>query len=267
MPPLEFDALSSSGTDSHRVFTRSFFGKTNAMSSLSEDLFRLHTLRLELEEVEEMLLSGPRRIAAQERVIAKKLEELEEQKRRITDLRKTADQKSLQLKSNEARIADLQAKLNAAASNREYEIISSQIKADSMANSVLEDEILEAFEKVDAALAALAEMEAALTEQKTRQQQTASEVAAAESGLQERAETLRAAIKQAEKSVPSKVADTYRRLVAAHGAAALASVDDGACSCCHNKVSRQESVALNLDKILMCRSCGRMLYRVDRPGD
>ena len=70
-------------------------------------------------------------------------------KEKLLELRKSADGKSLQLKSNEAKNLDLTAKLNAASSNKEYEIISSQIEADKMANSVLEDEILEALDKVD----------------------------------------------------------------------------------------------------------------------
>ena len=132
------------------------------MSSLSEDLAELHGLLLELEEVEEMLSSGPRKVAAQQRVADKKQAECEQQKAHITDLRKASDEKSLQLKTNEAKIVELNGKLNVAASNREYEIIKSQIEANTMANSVLEDEILEALEKVDAAVQELSELELSL---------------------------------------------------------------------------------------------------------
>ena len=73
-----------------------------------------------------------------------------------------ADQKQLQLKAGEEKIKDLKRKLNAAASNREYQILKEQIAADEMANSVLEDEILEALEKIDQFQAKIAEAEAAL---------------------------------------------------------------------------------------------------------
>ena len=47
------------------------------------------------------------------------------------------------------RSTSLKAKLNAAASNREYQALKDQIAADQMAGSVLADEILEALEKID----------------------------------------------------------------------------------------------------------------------
>ncbi len=72
-----------------------------------------------------------------------------------------ADQKQLQLKSSEDKVKDLRRKLNAAASNREYQALLEQIAADEMANSVLADEILEALEKIDAFQKNLAEADAA----------------------------------------------------------------------------------------------------------
>ena len=77
-------------------------------------------------------------------------------------MRVATDQKQLQLKSDEQKIKDHRAKLNAAASNREYQILKEQIAADEMTNSVLEDEIIEAMEKVDQLQATIAEAEAAL---------------------------------------------------------------------------------------------------------
>ena len=81
----------------------------------------------------------------------KKKEELETLRGKLKQSKMSADQKNLQLKSSEGRIYDLNGKLNIAANNREYEALRSQIAADTMAKSVLEDEILEAVEKVDAA--------------------------------------------------------------------------------------------------------------------
>ncbi len=57
--------------------------------------------------------------------------------------------KQLQLREREARIKDLQVKLNTCSSNREYQALKEQIAADQQANSVLSDEILEALERID----------------------------------------------------------------------------------------------------------------------
>lgn len=231
------------------------------MSSLSEDLAALHRLLLELEEVEEMLTSGPRKVAAQERLANKKLAEVEQQKQLVTQLRKASDAKSLQLKTNEARILELRGKLNVAASNREYEIISSQIEADTVANSVLEDEILESLDKVDAAVAAHSALEQAHKEFVEKQKKTAADVAAAAAGLNEKAASLNAEIAEAEKQVPGSAREAYVRLRGAHGAGALAAVEADACVACYTELSPQHRVALNLGKVLFCSSCARLLYR------
>ncbi len=237
------------------------------MSSLPEDLTQLHKLLLALEEVEEMLRSGPIKVAAQQKTADKKQAECDAQKQNITDMRKATDAKQLQLKTNEARIGDLKAKLNIASSNREYEIIQSQIEADNMANSVLEDEILEALEKVDEATAELATLQDAHKAQVEKQTKTAAEVEAAASGLQARADELGTKIEAAEKAVPSNVMDQYRRLRLAHGAGALSSVEGSACVACYAEISRQRTVTLNLGKILSCDSCGRLLYKSTNARD
>ena len=210
---------------------------------------------------------GPRKVAVQEKFANQKLEECDQQKNLITEVRKSADGKSLQLKTNEAKIDDHKAKLNIASSNREYDIIKSQIEADTMANSVLEDEILEALEKVDSSVEELKELEAAHKELVAKQQKTASEVAAAADGLATKAADLNGKITEAEKKVPASAADQYHRLKGAHGASALARVEESACGTCYAAISAQNNVALNLGKLLFCDSCGRILYRPAKGSD
>lgn len=220
----------------------------------------IHKLHSQLEAVREKLESGPRKIAVQKRILKHKQDELGELKDKLMELRKSADARSLQLKTNEAKILDLKAKLNAASSNKEYEIINSQIEADQMANSVLEDEILEALDKVDQAKQHIEAAEAAISDQQAQIEETQREVDASREGLEAEAARLEAALAGKEAELPSAVADQYRRLVAAHGAGALASVENDACTACYAILSPQERVALNVGKIQFCRSCGRMMY-------
>jgi len=220
----------------------------------------IHRLHTQLETVREKLESGPRKIAAQERILKQKEEELAGCKEKLLELRKSADAKSLQLKTNEAKILDLKAKLNAASSNKEYDIISSQIEADQMANSVLEDEILDSLDKVDQGKQDIEAAETAIGAQKSQIEATQREVDASRQGLETEAAKLESALTEKEAGLPSEVIDQYRRLVSAHGAGALASVENDACTACYAILSPQERVALNVGKILFCRSCGRIMY-------
>ena len=177
------------------------------------------------------------------------------------ELRKSADGKSLQLKSNEAKIGDLRGKLNAAASNKEYEIISSQIEADEMANSVLEDEILEALEKVDQCQQDIADADEAIKEQQAKIKETEQEVNDAKAGLEEEASQLESELAELEKEIPAAMIDQYRRLVDAHGASCLTLVENDACTSCYAIIAPQERVQLNMGKFMLCRSCGRIMYQ------
>jgi len=231
------------------------------MSTVAGDLRELHQLHIRLREVQQELERGPKQIRARQQFTQRKQQNLEAQSETLTACKKAADQKSLQLKSNESRIADLKLKLNSASSNREYDILKGQIEADTMANSVLEDEILEALEKVDSTQQVIRQLEQEHQAAKQAEEGVLEAVTAAEPGLRQEAQELAASISEAEKTLPGDIAVDYRRLVKTHGAAALAPVENGACTECYVGLSPQSRVELNSGKILFCKNCGRLLYQ------
>lgn len=233
------------------------------MSATTGALRELHQLHLRLREVHEKLTEGPRQVEIRRKLVQRRQENLEEKTEELRRLKLAADEKSLQLKTNESKIAELKLKLNTASSNREYDIIKSQIDADTMANSVLEDEILEALEKVDRTAEAIATCEAELSAAREEEQALSQKVTAAEPGLREEANRLEGALAAAERELPAAILDRYRRLVGAHGADALAAVEEKTCTACYTLLSPNECVELNVGKTLFCRSCGRLLYRAE----
>ena len=229
--------------------------------SLTEGLGKLHSIHEAIEKIERELARGPKRVAAKQKAITAAEADQSAQKETITQLRKVSDEKSLQLKTNEARIVDHKVKLNSASSNREYEIIQKQIEADTVANSVLEDEILESLEKVDAALEKLKAIEATAAEATQEKEKIAKEVADNEPKLHAKLEAARAELKEAEKIIPAKNKDQYRRLAATRGSETLAPVTDGTCQGCNSILSPQIAVQLNVGKtIIYCQTCGSIMY-------
>jgi uncharacterized protein len=233
------------------------------MSTAAGGLRELHLLHVKLEAAREKLAEGPKRIQSRRRRVDRFDAEIQEARGRAKQMKMAADQKSLQLKTNEAKIADLRGKLNAASTNKEFDIIKSQIDADTMANSVLEDEILEAYEKIDQFESQIVEVEqqrnAALADEK----QAKAEAEAEAPRLRTEVEKLERALNEAESQLPATVATMYQRLVAAHGATALAELDGTSCSSCHATVAPNMRVELNVGKFVFCRSCGRLLYKTD----
>lgn len=231
------------------------------MSTAASGLKELHELHLRLHDVQEVLRRGPKQIEARKQFTARKQAELEQLRDELKNLKMATDQKSLQLKSNESKIADLKVKLNSASSNREFDIIKSQIEADSMANSVLEDEILEALDKIDQLATKVRATEAEVETASAEERRVASEVEQARPEREQKAHELRSNLQATERQLPATILESYRRLVQAHGAGALASVENKACTACFAVLSPQSVVDVNTGKIVFCRSCGRMLYR------
>jgi predicted nucleic acid-binding Zn-ribbon protein len=232
------------------------------MSPISAGMKQLHDLRFNLRQISDQLERGPRQIAARKQIIERKKEELEAQRSKLKQTKVAADTKNLQLKSSEGRIYDLSGKLNIAANNREYEALRSQIAADTMAKSVLEDEILEALEKVDVVQIEVKKAELEVVAFETELKTLTAEVQAKEAGLKEKAAALQTEVAEAEKVLPPDVVPQYRRLVAAYGADALAPVVNKSCSQCYVSLTTQLFLELKAGAVKFC-TCGRLMYVAD----
>ncbi|MFN0055949.1 MAG: zinc ribbon domain-containing protein [Planctomycetales bacterium] len=220
----------------------------------------IHHLHLQLREVQDQMDRGPKLLKVRQEATGQRLADLETLKQKHKALRMAADQKSLQLKSNEAKISDLRVKLNQAASNREFDIIRGQIDADTMANSVLEDEILDTLEKVDAAQRAIHEMEQAVTAAKAEEARLAAETKTTLPDLEARSAELQRLLATAEAAIPPDFLGSYRRLSQAYGAGALAEVDGNVCGSCYVSLPPQSAVQIRAGQVMFCKTCGRLMY-------
>ena len=183
------------------------------MSAAAAGLKRLHELHIRLQELQQQLEHGPRQVKARQQILAKKQVEIDAFKAELKQTRMVADQKNLQLKTNESKIADLRVKLNQASSNREFDIIRSQIDADTMANSVLEDEILEVLEKVDQIQQKIAKVDAEAAQAAAEVRRYADEVESTIPRVRSQATEIQVSLREAEKILPGTTVEMYRRLV------------------------------------------------------
>ena len=235
------------------------------MPNHAEELRGLHAIQIELAEVRERIEAGPRQIRVQAKRLAKAEAAVAEQEEEAKRIRTIADQKNLDLKSREARVTDLKVKLNSAATNKEYDAISGQIAADEAASSVLEDEILEVFERLDAANAELQirieakeKVTSALANAKTKWAED-------EAGLRSEEVALDAKSREAETFIPSQERARFRRSAESNGEDALAQVEDGVCLGCQHKITPQQQILVRQGEIVFCTSCERLLYRAAAP--
>jgi predicted nucleic acid-binding Zn-ribbon protein len=220
----------------------------------------LHRIHKQLTDLRDRRDRGPRQVHAHEVGVKQREEELNKVREELKSARKNIDQKQLQMKTNEQKIKDLGTKLNMAATNKEYQILKDQIAADTMANSVLEDEILEMMDQLDAFNPKIAEAEKVF---KTTQEKLAAARADVErqaAAIQGDIDRLEGELVQCESDLPGDVRQTYSRMARNRGEDALAEVVDGACGGCYQQVPVNVQSNIRLSLPSFCRSCGRLLY-------
>lgn len=225
--------------------------------NLLRDLHRIHQ---QLSDLHDRQMRGPKQVQARRTNVAQLEQGLKETNEKTKYARVAADEKQLQLKSGEDKITELRRKLNEAASNREYQALLEQIAADEMANSVLEDEILEALGEIDDYQAAgvdarqlldrgreeLAKIEARLTEEAVL--------------IQGDVTRLEAELKSSESRLLSEIRDVYYRVMASKGSDGMALVEGEYCGGCYQQIPPNSINRLYLKQPVLCNNCGRLLY-------
>lgn len=230
------------------------------MAAARSGVSELHDLYGKLRALQTQLQSAPRQIKARQQISAAKNAEIDAVREKMKKLKLSADQSNLQVKTNEAKVLGLKSKLNQATSNREFDALRSQIEADEMANSVLEDEVLAAFEKLDRLKEDLAQLEAELVTLKAAEAKLAQELESAAPGLRKQVAELEAAIAKAEEIIPGEMSLAYHRMAQAHGPDAFAEVEGNQCQACFVSLPPQTLLELKNGKVLFCKSCGKVMF-------
>jgi len=132
-----------------------------------------------------------------------------------------------------------------------------------MANSVLEDEILEAMENIPAVEQKVADAEAALEKGKADAEAFRKKVADERDTLESELARLQEELNEAEKELPGDFRADYQRVVSSRGEDGMAPLDGEVCGGCYHKVTPQQFNLLKLHKPVFCHQCGRLLYEAE----
>ena len=230
------------------------------MGRLTDALRTLHRIHRQHSDLKDRLKRGPRQIQVAETSVKKSESDLAQAKDTYKHAKMASDEKQLQLKSREAKLVDVQAKLNMAQSNKEYQLLKDQLAADKQANSVLADEILEALDKLDQLQAAVKTAEANLGKTKDELGKVRQRVNDQQQGLETDLARVTGELHAAEGLLDGDYKANYMRLSKSMGEEALAPVEGECCGGCSQVLTPQTLNALHLDKPLFCQCCGRFLY-------
>lgn len=223
-------------------------------------LRELHRIHRQITDLKSQLERGPRQVRAAEGLLERLDAELAASKQTLTQTRVHSDDRQLQLRQREARIKDLQIKLNACSSNREYQALKEQIAADQQANSVLSDEILEALERIDELTTKHAKIDADRKQAATALEAVRKETNEKMARLEQELKRVSGELTEAERALPGDFKIDYERISKARGEDALAQVEGETCGGCYQMLTAQTINDLLLSKPVFCKSCGALLY-------
>ena len=226
-------------------------------------LSRLHRIHRQLADLRERLARGPRQVAAAEAVVKATDAAIATAKDNYKKARMTCDEKQLQLKQREARIKDLRLKLNMADSNQTYQAFKEQIAADEKANSVQEDEVLEALELLERLSAEIKTAESNAVKAKEELAKVRQRVSEQTGLIEADKSRVEAQLADAETRLPEDFALEFSRVTKARGDLAMAAVENESCGGCFQRLTAQTCADIILGKLYFCRNCGCLLYPAD----
>ena len=230
------------------------------MQVSAEVLRELHRIHRQLSDLKDRLQRGPRQVRIGHQAVERTEQELAAAKEAAKHTRMEADDKQLSLRQREAKIAELQRKLNEAQSNTEFRAFRDQIAADKAANAVLEDEILDRLEKLDGIQLQVDGAERKLERVREELQRAEQRVADEQNTLHGELARVKEELRHAEAALPPDFKSEYERIVKARGEEGLAPVEGESCGGCHTTLTTQIMNQLYLSKPIFCRCCGCMLY-------
>ena len=220
----------------------------------------IHRILRQKADLSERIEKGPRKVVVAENAEKQFLVEVDEAKQSKIKMKMAADEKQLQLSDREARIEELKKKLNTAASNREYQLLTDQIAADEQANSVLSDEILEMLERLDVLDQSHKTSEQNLAQAKAETEKIRQRVQGEMDKLNGELESVLAELKENESKLKGEVAAEYHRLVPTRGEEVFAETDMQTCGQCYTKLTTQTMSELMMKATVYCQTCGSLLY-------
>ena len=239
-----------------------------------ELLNSLQTLDRQCRALEIRQRRHPQIIAEARRELEAKQSAVEDQRLAAQNLQKAVDEKSLNLKEIEAKIAKITTQLNQTKTNKEYSALLSQKGAEEADKSRLEDEILALMGKVEDSKKDFHKGAQRLEQERKTHEESLRKAEEEQKTSLAQIKEARAQRDQLRTQIPIEWVEPYERLLARRDGVALvcalrrvpearsAEVTEvWVCQGCFMNLTMQTIASLmTSDNPVFCKSCGRMLY-------
>ena len=225
-------------------------------------LERVHQLQTRLGELNGRLRRGPLVLKTQEGNVQKQQEKLDGLNEELRKLQQEAKAKEQEVAANDQAIARRKLQLQESKSNKEYQALLLQIKADEAARGVLDDEALEAIEKAERFADNIPPAKAELQKLQELHDSTRAKFLEEKPGIETEVQRFATLLKEEEVKLPREFKDVYERLIKSVGGSEALAVVEGHkfCGGCNHQIPINSLAQILQKKPIVCSSCARLLY-------
>jgi len=240
------------------------FNRENSLS-LDFGLIRsIHCLLRQQSDLRDRLDQVPRRLNLAKSNESQFLDAWDEAKAEQKRLHMSIDDKQLQLDEREARVAQLKVRMNTCDSNKEFQLIKDCIAADLQANSVLQDEILEMLDRLDAQKKACEVAKKNYEKAQAEREMASHKLSAEQQQLESEMNRVVQQLSVEETKLQGDVLTEYRRSIKGLGENIFGETDGQTCGNCCQTMTIQKSADLRMNRAVYCPGCGCLLYPTAR---
>ncbi|HSZ56830.1 MAG TPA: C4-type zinc ribbon domain-containing protein [Tepidisphaeraceae bacterium] len=221
-----------------------------------------------LREAQARLHAAARNVRVQERKVAELAEKLKLAQSKLKEQQALAGQLDLDLKTRDAHIEKLRTQQQTAKNNKEYQAFLVEINTAKVDRNKVEDETLRVLEVVERGQNEVGAMQLQLDAEQKKLAQLEAESGETVSQLTADVEALRPARESAAGAVPPRPRDAFERLAERYEGEALSPIakpdrrrEEYVCSACNmSLVADVYNKLHSRDDLVVCPSCGRLLY-------
>jgi predicted nucleic acid-binding Zn-ribbon protein len=231
------------------------------MSTPASVFRELHRLQKHASDLQEQIERGPQILKGHQVRVTRQEQAVHEAQEALKHLKVASHAKETTLKEAHQLIAKYEKQRNEATTRKEYDTLQAEISSVKDKCRKIEDDILEAMAKVEEESARLPELEKAVQKAKEEVVELEKKTKERLASYAEQLAQAREQIKQVETNLPADAQAPYQRLVAHRGGAdALAVVEGRTCRACYTEITAQQAHDLLVGRLVLCKSCGRILY-------
>lgn len=227
-------------------------------------LIQLQTIDAEIYALREEKELRPAEIKGLESAFEEKKQRLADLEKEALDLQKQKKERELELASNEESVKKLQTQLYQLKTNKEYQVMLQQIQDAKADGSVVEDKLIELFDRMDKVRIEAEQEKQRLKEEETIFNAKVKEIENRIKEIEARLAQLEAQRKQIIPDVDKQILNQYERILFNREGLAIVSASDNSCRGCNMQVPPQVINLIRMyERLITCEICNRILYIED----